>query len=184
MIIVYTNITRVPSRVTRFTTSYYCNTYRVFDEIPVGGHFIELVNPDGPTCACKILEEEGIGSSFVALCERRCCGGLSLVYVGWRWTGRPVLLGDGDSMESWCDWWGQLGGWGGVSLDAFEMAAKLPLIKFFTVAVTVFDFVILIEGVKRDYLAFMESSACKPFMDDCTIWENSSVYWEGRVDTL
>ena len=57
------------------------------------------------------------------------------------------------------------------------MAAELPVIEFVTVAVTVFDFVILIDGVKRDYHAFMESSACKPFTDDCIIQEDSSVCW-------
>ena len=57
------------------------------------------------------------------------------------------------------------------------MAAELPLIKFFAVTVTVFDFVILIDGVKCDYFAFMESSACKPFTDDRTIWKNSNVCW-------
>ena len=151
---------------------------RVLDEIPIGGHFIERVIPDGSTCACKIVEEESIGSSFVAMCERRCCGGPSLACVGGWWTGRPVLLGDG---EDWCDWWGQPSGWGGVPLGAFEMVAELPLIEFFAVAVavTVFDFVILVDGVKRDYFAFMESSVCNPFTDDHTIWENSNVCWEG-----
>ena len=149
----------------------------MLDEIAIGGHFIELVIPDGPTCTSKMLEEESIGSSFVASCERRCCGSLSMAYVGGRWTGRSALFGDGDSMEGWCDWWGQPGGWSGVSLGVFEMTADFPLIKFFAVAITVFDFVILIGGVKRDYLAFMESSACKSFTDDCTIRGNSSVCW-------
>ena len=57
------------------------------------------------------------------------------------------------------------------------MAAELPLVKFFAVTVTVFDFVILINSVKSDYLAFMESSACKPLTDDRTMWENSSACW-------
>ena len=35
------------------------------------------------------------------------------------------------------------------------------MIKFLAVAVTVFDFVILIDGVKRDNLALMETSVCK-----------------------
>ena len=85
------------------------------------------------------------------------------------------MLGDGDYMEGWCDWWGLPGVWGGVSLGAFEMAAKLRFIKLFAVIVTVFDFVTLIDGVKRDYFPFMESSACKPFTNDHTIRENSCV---------
>ena len=62
------------------------------------------------------------------------------------------------------------------------MAAELPVIKFLAVAVSVFDFVILIDGVKRNNFALMESSVCKPFSDDRTIWENSSVRW--RVATV
>ena len=85
-----------------------------------------------------------------------------------RGPGRSLLLGDGDSMEGWCDWWGQPGGWGGVSLGAFVMLAELLLIKFLAVAVTVFDFVILIDGMKRDNLALMETPVCKTFSDDCT----------------
>ena len=53
------------------------------------------------------------------------------------------------------------------------MAAELLLIKFLAVAVTVFDFLILIDGVRRDNLAFMETSVCKTFLDDCT----SRVNW-------
>ena len=94
----------------------------------------------------------------------------------------PVLLGDGDSMEGWCDWGGQPGVWGGVSLAVFEMAAELPVIKFLAVAVTLFDFVMLIDCVKRDDFALIEPSACKSFTDDCTIWENCSACW--GVDTL
>ena len=52
------------------------------------------------------------------------------------------------------------------------MANELLLIKFLAVAVTVFDFVILIDGVKRDNLALTETSVCKMFSDDCTIREN------------
>ena len=115
---------------------------RVLDEIPIGGHFIELVIPDDPTCACKMVEEEIIDSRFVA------CGGLSMAYVGGRWMGRSVLFGDGDSMEGWCDWRGQPGGWGSVLLGAFEMASELLCIKLFAVTVMVFDFVILIDSVK------------------------------------
>ena len=48
------------------------------------------------------------------------------------------------------------------------MAAELLLIKFLAVAVTVFDFVILIDGVKKDNLTLMEISVCKTFSDDCT----------------
>ena len=59
------------------------------------------------------------------------------------------------------------------------MAAELPLIKFLAVAVTVFDFVILIGVVKRDNFALMKPSVCKPFSDDRTIGENSSVCWWG-----
>ena len=53
------------------------------------------------------------------------------------------------------------------------MAAKLPVIEFLAVAVTVFDFVILIDGVKRDNFALMESSVGKTFSNDCTSRKNS-----------
>ena len=59
--------------------------------------------------------------------------------------------------------------WGGVSLGAFEVAAELPLIECFAVANMVFDFVILIDGIKSDDFALMEPSACKPFTDNCVI---------------
>ena len=59
------------------------------------------------------------------------------------------------------------------------MATELLLIKVLAVAVTVFDFVILIDGVKRDNLALTELSVCKPFSDDRTIRKNSSVCWWG-----
>ena len=52
------------------------------------------------------------------------------------------------------------------------MASELMLIKFFAVAVTVFDFVILIDGVKQDNLVLMETSVCKTFSDDCTSRKN------------
>ena len=55
-----------------------------------------------------------------------------------------------------------------MSLGAFVMVAELLLIKFLAVAVTVFDFVILFDGVIRDNLALMETSVCKTFLDDCT----------------
>ena len=91
------------------------------------------------------------------------------------------MLGDGDSIEGWSDWWGELGGWGEVSLGAFEMAAVLMLIKFLAAIVTVFDFVILIHGVKRDNLDLMEPSVCKTFSDDCTRRKNSIVcWWDGH----
>ena len=84
-------------------------------------------------------------------------------------------------MESWGDWWGQPGGKGGVSLGAFEMTVELPLIKFFAVTVAVLYFVILVDGVKCYYLAFMELSACKPFTNDRTIQENGSLgCWSGH----
>ena len=98
-----------------------------------------------------------------------------MAVVGGQGPGRSLLLGDGDSMEGWGDWRGQPGGEGGVSLGGFEMAAELPLIKFFAVSFTLLYFVILVDGVKCDYLAFMESSACKPFTDDRTIRENGSL---------
>ena len=85
-------------------------------------------------------------------------------------------------MEGWGVWRGQLAGKCRVSLSAFEMATEMPLIKFFAVTVTVFDFVILVDGVKCDYFAFMESSACKPFTDDHTIRENGSLgCWAGHL---
>ena len=58
------------------------------------------------------------------------------------------------------------------------MAAELPGIEFLAVAVKAFDFVILIDGVKRDNFPLIEP-VCKPFLDDRTIWENSSVCWWG-----
>ena len=57
------------------------------------------------------------------------------------------------------------------------MAAKLLLIKFLAVVVTVFDFVILIEGVKRNNLALMELSVGKTFSNDCTSRENRRRWW-------
>ena len=48
------------------------------------------------------------------------------------------------------------------------MLAELLLIKFLAVAITVFDFIILIDGVKRDNLALVESFIGKTFSDDCT----------------
>ena len=54
----------------------------------------------------------------------------------------------------------------------FVMAAELLLIKFLAVAVTVLDFVILIDRVKRDNLALMEISVCKTFSYDCTSREH------------
>ena len=57
------------------------------------------------------------------------------------------------------------------------MAAELPVTKFFAVTLTVFDFAILVDGVKSDDFGFMESPVCKPFLDDRTIWKNSSVCW-------
>ena len=53
------------------------------------------------------------------------------------------------------------------------------LIKFLAVAVTVFDLVILIDGVKRDNLAFVEFFVGKTFSYDCTIREHSSELWTG-----
>ena len=52
------------------------------------------------------------------------------------------------------------------------MATELLLIKFLAVAVVVFDFVILIDGVKRDNLALLETSVGKTFSDDCTSRKN------------
>ena len=54
----------------------------------------------------------------------------------------------------------------------FVMTAELLLIRFLAVVVTVFDFVILIDSVKRYNLALMESSVGKPFLDDCTSRKN------------
>ena len=59
------------------------------------------------------------------------------------------------------------------------MAAELPVIEFLAVTVTVFDFVNLIDGVERDNFALMELSVYKSFLDDRTIWEDSSVCWWG-----
>ena len=41
----------------------------------------------------------------------------------------------------------------------------------------VFDFVILVDGVKRDNLALMEFPVHKPFSDDCTRRENRNRWW-------
>ena len=54
------------------------------------------------------------------------------------------------------------------------MAAELLSIKFLAVAVTVFDFVILIDGIKRDNLARMETSVCTTLLDACTSRKNRS----------
>ena len=70
-------------------------------------------------------------------------------------------------MEGWSDWWFELFDWGGVLLGAFVMAAELLLFKFLAVAVPVFDFVILIDDVKRDNLAFIKLFVSKTFSDDC-----------------
>ena len=67
------------------------------------------------------------------------------------------MLLDGDSTEGWSDWWFEYFGRGGVSLCGFVMAVELLLIKFLAVAVIVFDFVILIDGVKQDNLALVVS---------------------------
>ena len=74
---------------------------------------------------------------------------------------------------------GVIGGlsWGGVLLCAFVIAAELLLIKFLAVAVTVFDFVILIDGVKRDNLTLMEFPVRKPFSDDCTSRKDRKRWW-------
>ena len=57
------------------------------------------------------------------------------------------------------------------------MAAELLLIKFLAVAVTAFDFVILIDGVKRYNLALMEFPVGKSFLDDCTSRKNWRRQW-------
>ena len=101
----------------------------------------------------------------------------AVVVRRWRRTVWFGLLWDGNSTEGSSDWWFELGGWGGVSLGAFVMAAELLLIKFIAVAVMVFDFVILIDGVKRDNLALMESSVGKTFSDDCTNRKNKRRWW-------
>ena len=59
------------------------------------------------------------------------------------------------------------------------MAVELPLIKFLAV-VTVFDFVILIDGVKRDNLALMEFSIGKTFSDNCISKEHRRGLWPGE----
>ena len=57
------------------------------------------------------------------------------------------------------------------------MATELLLIIFLAVAVTVFDLVVLIDGVKRDDLGFVEFFVGKTFLYDCTIREHSSELW-------
>ena len=57
------------------------------------------------------------------------------------------------------------------------MAMELLWIKFLAVAITVFDFVLLIDGVKRYNLALMETSVGKPSSDDCTSRENRRKWW-------
>ena len=52
-------------------------------------------------------------------------------------------------------------------------------IKFLAVALTAFYLVILIDGVKRDNLAFVEFSVGKVFLYDCTSREHSSGLWTG-----
>ena len=55
------------------------------------------------------------------------------------------------------------------------MAAKLWLIKFFAVTVTILDPVILVDGVKCCDFAFMESSVGKSFTNDCSVWVDGSL---------
>ena len=57
------------------------------------------------------------------------------------------------------------------------MAAELLLIEFLAVAAMVFDFVILIDGVKRDNLALMEFSVGKTCSYDCTSREHRGGWW-------
>ena len=52
------------------------------------------------------------------------------------------------------------------------MAVELLLIKSLAVAITVFDFVILIDDVKRDNPALMESFMGKMFLDNCDSRKN------------
>ena len=62
-------------------------------------------------------------------------------------------------------------------MDVFVMAAELLLIQFLDVAVTVFDFVMLIDGVKRDNLALIELLVGKTFSDDCTSRKDRRGWW-------
>ena len=52
------------------------------------------------------------------------------------------------------------------------MAAELLLIKLLAVAITVFDSVILIDGVVRDDFALVVFSIGKTLVYDCTIGEH------------
>ena len=57
------------------------------------------------------------------------------------------------------------------------MAVELLLIILLAVAVTVFDLVILIDGVVRDAFVFVEFSFRKIFLYNCIIREHGSLLW-------
>ena len=95
------------------------------------------------------------------------------------WLVEFGLLCDWDSMEGWCERWSQLFGWGGVSLPVFVMAAELLLIKFLAVTDTVFNLLILIDGVKQENHTFVEFSVSKTYLYDCTSREHSRGLWPG-----
>ena len=61
------------------------------------------------------------------------------------------------------------------------MAADFLLIKLLAVAVTVFDSVILIDGVIRDDFAFVEFTIGKTFACDRTIGEHCWLLWTDGV---
>ena len=93
------------------------------------------------------------------------------------WVG---LLWDGNSTEGWSDWWLEFFGWDGVSLCAFVMVTELLLIKFLAVTVRLFDFVILIDGVKQDNFTLMEFSVGKTFSYDDTNRKYRREWWLGE----
>ena len=100
---------------------------------------------------------------------------------GWCWTDWFALLWDGDAMERCCDLWLEYFGGCGVLVRLFVMAAELLLINFLTVAVTVFDLVILIDGVVRNDFSFVEFTINKAFAYNCTIREHGRLLWTGGV---
>ena len=67
-------------------------------------------------------------------------------------------------------------------MRTFVMAAELLLIKLLAIVVTVFDLVILIDGVKRDDFALVEFTIGKKALGyNRTIGEHSWLWWTGGV---
>ena len=86
--------------------------------------------------------------------------------------GLAGLLWNGDVMEGGCHQGLENFGWCRISLRTFVTALELLLIKLLAAAVTVFDLIILIDGVIRDDFAFVEFTFNKTFVYNRTIGEH------------